>query len=189
MNIHPKHIGFDIDGVVADTMEAFIRIAAEDYGTGVAPEDITEFQVEDCLDMDPSHIQAIFDRLLEEPLAAGLKLMPHAKRVLAEFAEFAPLTFVTARPSKEPIACWLQNMLGRSVYKSVRLVATGEHDGKTSYIKELGLNYFVDDRVQTCMMLHEDGLAPFVFSQPWNFGKHNLPTVDSWLAIRKLCIN
>ena len=189
MRIHPRHIGFDIDGVVADTMEAFIRLAAEDYGVGVAPEDITEFQVEDCLDMDPTHIQQIFERLLEDPLAAGLKLMPHAKRVLGEFAKEAPLTFITARPQKKPIAYWLQNMLGRSVYKSVRLVATGKHDGKTSHIKEMGLKYFVDDRVQTCIMLDQDGVTPFVFSQPWNFGKHNLQTVDNWLAIRELCFN
>lgn len=188
MKIHPRHIGFDIDGVVADTMEAFIRLAAEEYGFEVAPHDITEFQVEDCLDMDPSHIEEIFDRLLDAPLSAGLKLMPYAKKVLGEFAKEAPLTFITARPRKKPIADWLESMLGRSVYKSVRLVATGEHDGKTSYVKEMGLKYFVDDRVQTCVMLHQDGVTPYVFVQPWNSGKHTLQTVDSWLAIRELCV-
>ena len=188
MKIHPQHIGFDIDGVVADTMEAFIRIAAADYGVAVAPDEITEFQVEDCLDMNPAHIQEIFERLLEDPQSSGLKLMPYAKEVLTEFAKQAPLTFITARPQRKPIAGWLENALGRAVYKSVRLVATGEHDGKTNHIKEMGLKYFVDDRVQTCLMLHQDGVTPYVFSQPWNDGKHTLQTVDSWLAIRNLCL-
>lgn len=188
MKIHPRLIGFDIDGVVADTMEAFIRIARHDYKVEVAPEDITEFQVEDCLDMDPVQVTEIFDRLLEEPLASGLKPMPYADKVLKEFAQAAPLTFVTARPQKKPIAAWLKNMLGEAVYKDVRLVATGEHDDKADYIKSMGLRYFVDDRAQTCMMLENEGITPIVYSQPWNAGRHDLHSVDNWLAIRELCL-
>ena len=45
--LHPAEIGFDFDGVIADTVEAFIRIACEQYGhCGIRPEDITHFLVE-----------------------------------------------------------------------------------------------------------------------------------------------
>jgi hypothetical protein len=37
-------------------------------------------------------------------------------------------------------------------------------------------------------MLEEAGLSPIVFSQPWNRGRHELPEVDNWLAIRALCL-
>lgn len=185
--IHPRLIGFDIDGVVADTMEAFIRIAWQDYRIEVKPEDITAFQVEDCLDMDPSLVNDIFDRLLEDPVASDLKPMLYADRVLKEFAQVAPLTFVTARPQKKPIAQWLKSMLGEEIYKDVRLVATGEHDDKADHIKEMGLQYFVDDRAQTCTILENEGIIPIVYSQPWNYGKHDLQFVDNWLAIRELC--
>ncbi len=187
MQIDPQLIGFDIDGVVADTMEAFIRIARDDYDTTVEPHEITEFQVEDCLDMDPNTVEAIFDRLLQEPIDSGLKLMPHAHRVLTEFAEIGPVTFITARPDGEPIDKWLLQELGPAVYDKVRLVATGEHDGKLDYIKDMGLRYFVDDRAQTCVALSQEGINPFVFLQPWNHGKHALPVVENWLAIRALC--
>jgi uncharacterized HAD superfamily protein len=51
--INPAHIGFDIDGVVADTGGAFIRIAAEEYGiNSFTLDDITSFEVIDCLDVD-----------------------------------------------------------------------------------------------------------------------------------------
>lgn len=186
--IHPGQIGFDIDGVVADTMEAFIRIAQAEHGITVRPEEITAFQVEDCLDLDPEVVGEIFQRLMEDPLGAGLQLMPYAGRVLREFARHAPLTFITARPLAQPIADWLQVMLGDEVFQQTRLVATGEHDDKTRHIRALGLSYFVDDRAQTCLMLEEAGLNPIVFSQPWNRGRHRLPTVDNWLAIRTLCL-
>jgi 5'(3')-deoxyribonucleotidase len=186
--IHPGRIGFDIDGVVADTMEAFIRIAREEHGVTVHPEEITAFQVEECLDMDPAVVEGIFRRLLEDPLGNGLKLMPHAGPVLRDFARHAPLTFVTARPLAEPIAEWLRVMLGEETAPRIRLIATGEHDDKTRHIKEMGLSHFIDDRAQTCLMLEEEGLNPIVFRQPWNQGRHRLPEVDNWLAIRALCL-
>ncbi|HIJ89468.1 MAG: hypothetical protein OEV89_01230 [Desulfobulbaceae bacterium] len=189
MHIHPSRIGFDIDGVVADTMEAFIRMALTDYGARVLPEEITEFQVEDCLDLDASVVEDIFGRLLEEPIACGLRLMSHARQVLTEFAEHGPLTFITARPQKKPIARWLKKELGPQVYGRVRLVATGEHDTKAAHIKEMGLAFFVDDRAQTCLQLaREEGIQPIVYRQPWNQGKHALPEVESWHTIHALCL-
>lgn len=188
MKIHPKFIGFDIDGVVADTMEAFIRLADEEYETVVVPEEITEFQVEDCLDMDPVVVDEIFCRLLIEPVKSGLKMMAGAKAVLTEFAQHGPITLITARPQREPIADWLAEQLGAEVFERVRLVATGEHDGKGNYIKEMGLKYFVDDRAQTCLQLSIDSrISPIVYHQPWNHGKHDLPKVENWPAIRSLC--
>ena len=69
MKIHPGHIGFDIDGVVADTMEAFIRLADEDYGINtIKPEDIICYMVEECLDVDPVMVDEIFGRLLDDPV-------------------------------------------------------------------------------------------------------------------------
>ena len=59
--IHPAEIGFDFDGVIADTVEAFIRIACEQHGLcGIRPEDITRFAVEHCLDMDETIAESIF---------------------------------------------------------------------------------------------------------------------------------
>lgn len=187
--IHPGLIGFDIDGVVADTMEVFIRLAWEEYGTRVRPEEITEFQVEECLDMDRDAVADIFARLLEEPIACGMRLMPFAGRVLSELAARAPLTFITARSQKKPIARWLKKELGSQVYGRVRLVATGEHDAKLAHIREQGLAFFVDDRPQTCLQLSQErDIQPIVYRQPWNHGKHTLPEVDGWQAIRALCL-
>jgi len=186
--IHPSLIGFDIDGVVADTMEAFIRLAMRDHNTRVFPEEITEFQVEECLDLHPGLIAGIFSRLMEEPVACGLRLMNDAGKVLTEFARHAPLTFITARPLKKPIARWLKRELGPQVFSRSKIIATGEHDAKAEHIREMGLAYFVDDRAQTCLALAgEKGIQPIVFRQPWNRGKHALPEVENWGAIRNLC--
>ena len=186
--IHPGLIGFDIDGVVADTAGAFLRIARDRYNiNSLSLEDITRFEVEDCLDIEPQIVDEIFVSLLDEPLDAGLQPMEDAMDVLHKFAGQASLTFVTARPDKEPIARWLQYFLKPGVYDDMRLIAMGEHDNKAGYIKDLGLQYFVDDRLQTCLMLADAGITPLVFNQPWNRQDHDLQTVDNWQAIHALC--
>ena len=189
MKIHPSLIGFDIDGVVADTVEAFISMARRDYGiNSISPEDITDFMVEECLDMDAAIIEKIFARLMDEPIECGLMPMANAMEVLRSFSSVAPLIFVTARPNKAPIAAWLEKHLGGDAFQNLQLVATGEHGGKASFIKEMGLRYFVDDRVETCFILEKEGIVPIVFNQPWNRGKHAMKTIDNWLAIRDLCL-
>jgi uncharacterized HAD superfamily protein len=186
--IQPGAIGFDIDGVVADTAGAFLRIAREKYGiNSLSLEDITRFEVEDCLDIELRIVDEIFSRLLDDPLRSGLQPMEDSMDVLHEFAGQAPLTFVTARPDKEPIALWLQHFLKAPVYDDMRLIAMGEHDNKAGYIKQLGIEYFVDDRLQTCLMLVDMGITPLVFNQPWNRHEHDLQTVDNWQAIHALC--
>ena len=188
--INPALIGFDIDGVVADTGGAFIRIAEEEYNiNSITLDDITSFEIIDCLDVDPQIIEEIFNRLLDDPLTAGLLPMEDAIDVLHRFAEQAPLTFVTARPHKKPIARWLKHFLQPATFEKIRLVAMGVHDNKTSYIKDLGLKYFVDDRLQTCMMLAREGITPLVYSQPWNNNGHDLPTVNNWRSIHALCFD
>jgi len=188
--INPAHIGFDIDGVVADTGGAFIRIAGEEYGlNSISLKDITYYDVVDCLDVERKIIDDIFTRLHDEPLSSGIQPMKDAINVLHKYAEHAPLTFVTARPEKEPIARWLNHFLNPSAFEKMRLVAMGVHDNKTPYIKDLGLKYFIDDRLQTCQKLAREGITPLVYNQPWNTNGHDLQTVNDWQAIHALCFD
>jgi uncharacterized protein len=186
--IDPGCIGFDIDCVVADTMETFIRLALHEYGISIQPEDITSFEVEKCLAVDPRIIEEIFDRLLVAPVECGLQPMPDAVDVLTALSSHAPLTFITARPVREPIDNWLAQLLPAAVYNDSRLVAMGNHNGKAHFINRLGLQYFIDDRVATCVELADAGFSPIVFDQPWNRGKHTLASVDCWSRIKKRII-
>ena len=186
--IDPNLIAFDIDGVVADTVKAFLRLAKERHGISeFTAAHITEFDVAKCLPIAPEIIDAIFATLLENPIEADLQPMPDAVAVLTALSRWAPLTFITARPLHQPISDWLKHILGPTTFKRIRLIAMGDHDNKSAYLKELGLQYFIDDRAETCVSLKEQGFSPVVFSQPWNRGQHQLPSVTSWREIEALC--
>lgn len=187
--IHPAEIGFDFDGVIADTVEAFIRIACEQHDLcGIHPEDITDFTVEHCLAMETGIAESIFLQILEDSVGTGLLPMPGSVEVLAELSDQARVTIVTARPLAEPVHDWLRLMFSAKVYDRMQVVAMGDHDDKVRHIQQLGLSAFIDDRAETCRQMHRAGIRSIVFSQPWNRNRHTLPSVQSWQEIRGLCL-
>jgi hypothetical protein len=181
LRIDPEKLGFDFDGVIADIGEAFIRLACNDYGyCSLRVEDLSSFQVEECLDIPGRIIDRIFDDILEDSLGIGLQPMPGAIETLRGLSRVAAITVITARPSLEPVRAWFDHYCDAETNSSIRLIATGDHDDKERYIRQCGLHHFVDDRTITCLHLAEAGLAPLVFSQPWNQGRHQLPSVEDW---------
>ncbi len=184
MQIQPSLIGFDIDGVIADTCEAFLRIAKQSYGINTyTQEDITEFNVTECLPIPEEIVDNIFDSLMKDPIETDLKPMPHAVHVLTKMAQKGPVTLITARPLRDPIKEWLKYILPKNTFQQTTLIAMGDHNGKAAYIKEQGLQFFIDDRAETCLSIQQEGITPYVFNQPWNEGKHNLQTVHNWHCI------
>ncbi|MEK6201911.1 MAG: hypothetical protein N2A40_05770 [Desulfobulbaceae bacterium] len=187
MKIQSKEIGFDLDGVIADTAEAFIRLACEEHAfCSFTLDDITTFQVEECLDIPVPVVERIFEAILRDSLASGLQPMEGAVEVITEMTASAPVTIITARSLQRPVEEWLEHFFPARACAHIRLVAMGSHDDKARYIHEHKLRYFVDDRAETCLHLADAAITPFVFSQPWNQGKHGLQSVGSWQEIHAL---
>jgi uncharacterized HAD superfamily protein len=184
--IAPEQIGFDFDGVIADIGEAFIRLACTKYGhCDLTLEQISSFQVEQCLNMDRSTIEQIFDDILRDSIGTGLKPINGAVESLQQLSRHAPVTIITARPEIGPVSDWLRLYCGADAAR-INLVSSGHHDDKERFIRAHDILYFIDDRLNTCMMLAESGLKPLVFSQPWNRAGHNLPSVRTWQEILEL---
>lgn len=188
IKIHPTRLGFDFDGVVADTAEAFLRLSYEEYGHAFLLEDITDFEVERCLDVDPGIVEAVFRKILLDSVGVGLKPMSGAVEVLEELTAQGTVTVVTARPEPDPVREWLATVLPAGVCQNIKVVAMGAHDDKPRHVREHGLECFIDDRAETCHQLSEAGIHPIVFAQPWNEGRHSFNTVSCWQEIRDLCL-
>jgi len=187
MKIRPGTIGFDFDGVVADIGEAFIRLACQKHGyCSVRLDDISSFQVEHCIDIPRAVVESIFEDILRDSLATGLKPISGAIETLGRLGEIAGVTIITARPELEPVLDWFDYFCPPPVRDKITVIATGDHDNKESFIRQCGLHHFIDDRVITCQQLAEAGLQPIVYRQPWNYRQHNLPTVSDWHEIASL---
>lgn len=186
-NIAVQEIGFDFDGVIADTAEAFIRLACTEYGhCSYTLEDITNFELENCLDIPREQVEKIFTDILIDSLATQVRPMPGAVQSLEYFTRTSMVTIITARSLDNPVFDWLDRFFSKKARKNITVVATGDHNDKIRYIHQHSLKYFIDDRAETCKQLALERITPFVFTQPWNRDRHTLQTVADWLEIRAL---
>jgi uncharacterized HAD superfamily protein len=174
-------LAFDIDGVVADIMTTFLDMARERYGPHpFGYDDITTFYLEECLGFDPRMIATLIRELIDRPHELPVEPFPQAVTVLSRLAEEAPLLFVTARDRPEPIQLWLNRTLAPVPARSIWVMAAGDPDAKLHYLKAHAIEYFVEDRLETCFDLAREGITPIVFAQPWNRQPHPFLEVIGW---------
>jgi uncharacterized HAD superfamily protein len=187
MIIKADVIGFDLDGVIADTAETFLRLACSRYGyCSFTCEDITNFELEDCIPIPRDLVDKIFTEILTNSLATELKPMKGAVETLTLLAQKSTVTVITARPLLPPVLDWIDVFFPAETREAIKVIATGDHNDKVRHIHEHGLKYFVDDRAETCMQLASADIIPLVFSQPWNQNRHNLQSVENWADIQDL---
>jgi uncharacterized HAD superfamily protein len=180
-------LGFDIDGVVADIMTTFLDMARQRYGPHpFCVEDITTFYLEDCLGFDSSIISALIRELIDRPHELAVEPFPQAVPTLSRLAEENPLVFVTARDRSEPIQIWLNRTLAPVPARAIWVMATGDPDTKLHYLRAHAIEYFVEDRLETCFDLAREGITPIVFAQPWNRKPHPFLEVSGWPELARL---
>ncbi|MCU0561277.1 MAG: haloacid dehalogenase [Desulfobacterales bacterium] len=185
--IDPAAVAFDVDGVIADTMALFIEIARDEFDVrGVRYEDITCYNVVDCLDMDPELVERILLRILDGTYTHTLRPLPGAAGVLGKLARrVEALLLVTARPQIGPVGEWMHALLGQDA-AAVEIVATGSFEAKTEVLLARGVSHFVEDRLETCLTLAGAGIHPVLFAQPWNRRPHPFLEVASWDELDRL---
>ena len=180
-------LAFDIDGVVADIMTTFLNLARERHGPHpFVYEHITTFKLEECLDLPPWLIDALIRELIDRPHELPVEPFPQAVPVLTRLAEEAPLLFVTARDRAEPIEVWLRTALTPVPARRIWVMATGDPDAKLHYLQTHAIQFFVEDRLETCFDLARAGITPIVFAQPWNRRPHPFPEVQGWQELESL---
>jgi 5'(3')-deoxyribonucleotidase len=184
--IHPQFLAFDIDGVVADTMAVFVRLARERYGLAdLTKEHLNQYDLYRCLPYERGVIEDLICLTLDDEHTLQIPPLPGAPEVLTEMSRHTPLRFVTARIWPESITQWLYQQLPEVPVERIQVVATGAPEAKLNILRDLGIRYFVEDRLETCRALAQDGIQPLLFDQPWNRSVNDFPRLESWRQLRR----
>lgn len=181
--IAPSDLAFDIDGVVADTMAVFVRLAQEHYGfTWLTKDDLRKYDLHACLNIDREVLNELICMTLDDEHTQQAPPMQGAVEVLTELASHGPLRFVTARIWPESIVRWLRQTLPDVDSSRIEVFATGHPEAKCDILRELNVRYFVEDRFETCELLSQNGIQPLLFDQPWNRlpGAIAFPRIENW---------
>jgi len=185
--IDPSEIAFDIDGVVADTMAVFVQLARERYGlTALTKEDLRHYDLHLCLDVDSTIVDDLICLTLDDEHTEIIPAEPQAPEVLTELARHGPLRFVTARIRPESIIRWLHKILPDVPRENIHVIATGAPEAKLEILRKLHVRYFLEDRLETCRLLAQDGIRPLLFDQPWNRVNSSsmFPRIENWRQFR-----
>ena len=184
LGLAPEMTAFDIDGVVADTMKLFIDIVRESFQIDhLQQKDITSYNLEDCLDLEPEIIAAAIEQIISGRHAPRLHPIAGCREPLARFGQNGQtVRFVTARPEAGVIRTWLEKHLPLHP-EQIEVVATGSFDAKVDVLRAAGVHVFVEDRLETCFLLSKAGITPILFIQPWNRFPHPFREVASWEEI------
>jgi len=179
-------VAFDIDGVVANTMGLFIDIVRDKYHISIQYDQITQYDLTQCLDIEFKVVWDILQQIMNANHKQPLEPIDQAKEVLHKLAQNTEkLLFVTARPDSKALMPWFLKTL-QLPESRFKIVATGDFQQKIYVLREHGIRYFVDDRMETCRLLNEHGLKPIVFCQPWNREPHPFIEVRTWDDIYQL---
>jgi uncharacterized HAD superfamily protein len=184
--IDPRRIGFDIDGVVANTMQLFLDILLDVYGINhVTLDAITRYDLQACLDVDPRIITAINQSINEGSYKGRLEPMEGAVGVLERLSVYGPIRLVTARPNPGPIEPWMAEEFSLNG-SPVKITATGSFDNKADVLKAEEIDFFVEDRLETCFLLQDQDITPILFAQPWNRRPHPFREVADWKQLESM---
>ena len=184
--IDPWRIGFDIDGVVANTMQLFLDILFSEYGINhITLDHITGYDLKACLDVDPQIITAINHSINEGRYHGRLEPIEGAAKVIERLSAYAPIRLVTARPHPGPIEPWLAEEFSLNG-NPVKITATGGFENKADILKAEKIDFFVEDRLETCFLLQNHDITPILFAQPWNRRPHPFREVADWRQLESL---
>ena len=185
--INPASLAFDIDGVVADTMSLFLDIVRDVHHiNNIRYDDLCSYNVTECTGLDQKIVDSAVERLLDGNYSTSLKPMEGAADVLTRIERYhSPLLFVTARPYLGPIQDWLLELLSLEPH-SIEVITTGSHENKTEVLLERNIGCFVEDRLDTCDLVHDAGILPILYKQPWNRVPHPYREINSWKQLEAL---
>lgn len=185
--IDPRSVAFDFDGVVADTMRLFLKVAREVHQIDhLKYDDFTCYNLQDCIDIDAKTLDDIIDRLQEGRYSDPLEPIAGAPDVLKRLGEqHGPLVFITARPHAVPVDSWLKETLELDA-KALDIIPTGSFEAKADILTRRGISFFVEDRLETCFQLQTVGVVPILFKQPWNRQQHPFTEVGSWRELEAI---
>lgn len=187
LKLAPSALAFDIDGVVADTVTLFLDIARWEFGINdVRYEDIIEYDFQAVGSLDEVVAMEILIKIVEGKYTLPLNPMDGAPAVIEKLnRRHRPTLFVTARPDGDHIFNWLREVLPEDA-NDIEVIATGAFEDKIDVLLDRGIKHFVEDRLETCFLLKEAGIAPIVYKQPWNRKPHPFLEVENWQEIEAL---
>ncbi len=186
-----RKIGIDIDGVVVNFMEGYLKFHNLKYKTFFNLEDITHYHLWECgiHSSRKNFIREILDFQNSNEFG-GLKLIEGAKFGLNEISKKYRIYFITSRAieTKEKTIDFFYKHFPKNGYE---FIFSGEVYGglaKSEICNKLQIEKMVEDNAEYALGCAKKGIKTLLLNKPWNrnYRKHkNIIKVQNWIDILK----
>lgn len=178
----PLKIGFDVDGVLADFNENFVKLVIKVTGRNLFPAwpfDIPTWNYPEYYGYTKAETTAVWNEIKRDAFFwQGLHEYPGNSQVMAqvneeERAHGSEIYFVTNRMGVEVKAQterWLSSRLSSYYGNGSPTVLISGHKGLVC--RALELDVYIDDKWENCLDVAQTCLntQAFLLSRPWNVG-------------------
>ena len=176
-------IGLDIDGVIAEAVNAMLPVITEVCNRPLSPEDINRRDLGEALNIDEKSVRYIWEKTLETDLLRHASPIDGAVAGLSELGRHE-IWIVTARPAflRDLTVAWFQENNIR--YDHIVFDRMGD---KISAGPEFDV--FVEDFIEKARIFAHAGIFTLLFDQPWNqvdVLPENCQRVHDWSTVVKL---
>jgi hypothetical protein len=156
-------IGFDMDGVIAESNELLCQFINEYLDMNVVPNDFIEYGIEKCLGLSQEQVQTIVDEFCTVEQTCKLKPISGAIEFLQDWYELGhEIHVITNRKNEEPLYLFFEKYLPEIC------INIHHANPKTWLIKELGITHFIDDCPAVILSLANAGICPIIYSHLYN---------------------
>jgi uncharacterized HAD superfamily protein len=169
--VKKTNIAFDIDGVVINFTDAFLRVAREKFGAlkNTTFYDVTRYQFYECLDISYEKCFEIVNYVIGNPFECNIGPVENAVEILTELSKDINLIFVTARKDifKQQTKELMYHILP-DVDKDKITIIHQKGSAKYQILNDLNIKYFIDDRSKNVRILNYRDVTAYLFTRPWN---------------------
>ena len=175
-------LSVDLDETLAGTVEEWIKEASTRLGREIKREELTEYHLENVVDLDHETIIGIFKNIWRHYENVPL-IDPYIPKTIEDLSSAFEIFIITAAVGKkEEVVAWL-NKYG---IKYDKLIMVEHSKDKLTLSEEYNIPIFVDDNPMLADMIISSNKKIVMIKKPWNLkfidehASGNLFAVSDW---------
>lgn len=180
-------IGVDIDGVIADSLNTWVRELNRHFAQDKKLEDIVFYQFEKIYNVSWEEMDRFF-RTNQELLLTNLAPVEQAAEILRRLKDDHDLMLITARPEQYRYLTekWLREH--GIVYDNLVMTNFGD---KSCHCKSMDIEIFIEDSLENALSIYQAGIPVILFDAPYNQGPlpKGMLRKKNWQEIYQALIN
>ncbi|MEM4296507.1 MAG: NIF family HAD-type phosphatase [Candidatus Anstonellales archaeon] len=184
-----EKLAVDIDGVLANFLQAFLDFFNALKGTGYKEYHICHWEFSKCFGITKEEERRLLDNFYASGKLKQLTCLPYAKEAIKELSKIYEIYALTSRHNSlySDTIFWI-----RTHFPEIKDVffLDKTRNSKEIICREIGIKILVEDNKDFAFKAAQNGIFVLLMDKPYNKGlEHdNIKRVEDWKAAKRLLI-